>query len=251
MYKEIMGGAIGDIVSANVYWNGGQLWSNKRSEGWSDLEWMIRDWVNWAWLSGDHIVEQHVHNLDVASWFLGVHPDKAVGFGSRHRRPTGDQYDNFSIDFEYDDGRHMHSMCRQIHGCKNNVSEYFTGTNGFAAPHAFLKNSAGDVIWTYDEAVKAGMPKKPISPYQQEHVDLIWAIRTGNKIVEAENTAISTLTAIMGRTSAYTGQEVTWEQMMNSNDRLGPEPKELAFENKYVWVEDPVIPKPGAKKENA
>ena len=255
LYKQIKSGAIGDLVSANVYWNGGQLWYRPRQRGWSDLEWMIRDWVNWAWLSGDHIVEQHVHNLDVANWFMGVHPIKAVGFGSRQRRVTGDQFDNFSIDFSYEDGRHVHSMCRQINGCANSVSEYFSGTKGFSrsdsgdAPNqTFLKDNKDSVIWTYLDAVAEGMPEKPISPYEQEHVDLIWAIRTGNQIVEAENTAISTLAAIMGRTSAYTGKEVTWEEMMNSELTLGPAMQELGLQKRYTMVDKPQVPVAGTDK---
>jgi myo-inositol 2-dehydrogenase / D-chiro-inositol 1-dehydrogenase len=255
LYKQIQSGAIGDLVSANVYWNGGQLWYRDRQRGWSDLEWMIRDWVNWAWLSGDHIVEQHVHNLDVAYWFMGKHPVSAVGFGSRQRRVTGDQFDNFSIDFSYDDGRHIHSMCRQINGCANNVSESFSGTKGFArsssnnAPNqTFLKDKSDSVIWTYLDAVKEGMPEKPISAYVQEHVDLIWAIRTGNQIVEAENTATSTLMAIMGRTSAYTGKEVTWEEMMNSKMTLGPTLDDLSLAKRYTMVKKPVVPIAGVDK---
>ena len=91
---------------------------------------MIRNWVNWTWLSGDHIVEQHVHNLDVMNWFTGTHPVKAVGIGSRLRRVTGDQYDNFSVDFTFENGIHFHSMCRQINGCVNNVSERIQGSKG-------------------------------------------------------------------------------------------------------------------------
>jgi len=257
LYKQIQSGAIGDLVSANVYWNGGQLWYRTRQRGWSDLEWMVRDWVNWTWLSGDHIVEQHVHNLDVAYWFMGAHPDKAVGFGSRQRRVTGDQYDNFSIDFTYEDGRHLHSMCRQINGCANSVSEYFTGTKGFArsssnkAPNqSFLKDKDGSVLWTYLDAVKSeGMPEKPISPYVQEHVDLIWAIRTGHQIVEAENTATSTMSAIMGRISSYTGKEVTWEQMMNSDISLNPDPDGLSLRKRYAFVDKPVVAVPGTDKK--
>lgn len=250
LYKKIMAGAIGDLTSANIYWNGGQLWYRTRQEGWSDLEWMIRDWVNWTWLSGDHIVEQHVHNIDVAHWFFGKQPVKALGFGSRQRRVTGDQFDNFSVDFVFDDGRHMHSTCRQINGCTNSVSEYFTGTNGFSnsssnhsEKETYLLDKSGKKIWTYADAVKSGdYPTEPISPYVQEHVDLVSAIRTGNQIVEAENTAISTLTAIMGRISAYTGKEVTWDEMLNSDLRVGPKPEELEFGQKYVMVEKPEIP---------
>jgi len=121
-YKRIADGAIGEIVAARCYWNQSQLWYKERDPKWSDMEWMIRDWVNWTWLSGDHIVEQHVHNIDVINWFTGKHPVKAVGMGARMRRVTGDQYDFFAIDFEFDGGLHLQSMCRQINGCANNVS---------------------------------------------------------------------------------------------------------------------------------
>ena len=130
-YKHIYNGAIGDIVSAECYWNQGKLWHRDWDPAWTEMEFMIRDWVNWAWLSGDHIVEQHVHNIDVINWFPGKFPVKAVGFGSRQRRITGDQYDNFSVDFEYENGMHVHSMCRQINDCANNVSERVHGTKGF------------------------------------------------------------------------------------------------------------------------
>ena len=131
VYKRVMAGDMGDIVGANAYWNGGKLWHKDPRPDWTEMEYMIRDWVNWCWLSGDHIVEQHVHNLDVVNWFKGTHPMKAVGFGSRLRRVTGDQFDNFGIDYVFDDGMHMHSMCRQINGCKNNVSEFIMGTEGY------------------------------------------------------------------------------------------------------------------------
>jgi predicted dehydrogenase len=185
---------------------------------------MLRDWVNWTWLSGDHIVEQHVHNIDVANWYLGdAHPQKAVGFGGRWRRPTGDQYDFFSIDFVYDGEIHVHSMCRQIAGCANNVSEFIRGTNGYT--------NAVDTIWSPDGTEQFSYPyaqdeegnRINPQPYLQEHIDLVTAIRTGEQVNEAARTAEATLTAIMGRISCYTGQEVTWDQMMESDLKLGPE----------------------------
>lgn len=249
-YKKIMDGSIGDIVGANAYWNQSQLWFRKKEASWSDMEAMIRDWVNWTWLSGDHIVEQHVHNIDVINWFMGKHPVKAVGFGGRHRRVTGDQYDLFSIDFVYDNGLHMHSMCRQIDGCTSNVSEYIVGTNGMSNCQNTIYNPDGTVLWSYeypkDDQGKP-MDSVKISPYDQEHIDMVTAIRTNKPFNEAENTAISTMVGIMGRISAYTGKEVTWDEMMNSELKLGPE----------VYVMGPmdmkpVIPVPGeGKPENS
>lgn len=225
VYKQVMNGAIGEITAANCYWNQNQLWYRNPQASWSEMEYMIRDWVNWLWLSGDHIVEQHVHNIDVINWFTGKHPVKCVGFGSRQRRVTGDQYDNFSVDFVYENDLHVHSMCRQINGTANNVSEFITGTEG--------KTNCQNMIWDLKGAEKfnyayplddKGQPMKnvKVSPYVQEHIDLVTCIRQNIPINEAEQTAISNMTAIMGRVSSYTGKEVTWDEMMNSDMKLGP-----------------------------
>ncbi|MDX1314855.1 MAG: dehydrogenase, partial [Eudoraea sp.] len=223
-YAQVKAGAIGDIVGGNVYWNGGKLWHRDSNPDWTEMEWMIRDWVNWTWLSGDHIVEQHVHNLDVFNWFSGMHPVKAVGFGSRQRRVTGDQFDNFSVDFVMENGMHVHSMCRQINGCKNNVSERIQGTKGSTNAVSTIYDMNGEVIWKYKPQGKNadGRPQLKVGPYVQEHIDLVAAIRNDEHFNEAENTAISTMVAIMGRISAYTGKETTWEEMMNSELKYGP-----------------------------
>jgi predicted dehydrogenase len=229
-YKQIYEGAIGEIVSANCYWNQDQLWHRKPQKNWSEMEYMIRDWVNWCWLSGDHIVEQHVHNIDVINWFTQSRPEKAVGFGSRQRRITGDQYDFFSIDFEYENGIHVHSMCRQISGCTENVSEYIRGTEGYSNCEDKIYNPDGSIKWQYaypkDEN---GNPTDnvKISPFLQEHIDLVTAIRENRPYAEAEDTAVSTLSAVMGRISAYTGKEVLWEEMMGSDLALGPDKYEF------------------------
>jgi len=246
-YAQIANGAIGDIVSANCYWNMSQLWYRTKKSGWSEMEYMIRDWVNWTWLSGDHIVEQHVHNLDVINWFTGKYPTKAVGFGSRQRRVTGDQFDNFSVDFVYDDGMHMHSMCRQINGCVNNVSEWVVGTKGVSNCWDMIKDHSGNVVWEYPyEKNDDGDPikREPINPYVQEHIDLIAAIRNNEPFNEAENTAISNMVAIMGRISAYTGKEVTWDEMMSSDLELGP--KKLGWGPVNI---NKSIPVPGTEKK--
>jgi len=247
-YSRIANGAIGEIVAARCYWNQSQLWYRERQQGWSDMEWMIRDWVNWTWLSGDHIVEQHVHNIDVINWFTGMHPVKAVSFGARMRRVTGDQYDFFSTDFEMENGMHVHSMCRQIDGCVNNVSEFVVGTKGSSNCKDTIYKLDGSIAWKYEypkkEAGQGGAARKKNSPYVQEHVDLVTAIRTGKPINEAANTATSTLVAVMGRISAYTGTQVTWDEMMKSDLRLGP--KEYALGPVPIKAEVPV---PGKGKE--
>jgi len=224
-YQQIAQGSIGDIVGGNVYWNQNKLWHRDPNPSWSEMEYMIRNWVNWTWLSGDHIVEQHVHNLDVFNWFFGSFPLKAVGFGSRQRRVTGDQYDNFSVDFIYENEIHLHSMCRQINGCAMNVSEHLQGTKGSTNCQNTIIDLTGKELWKYEYPLDAeGKPTNgvKVDPYLQEHIDLVTAIRTGKPINEADNTARSTLGAIMGRISAYTGKEVTFEEMMNSDLKLGP-----------------------------
>ncbi len=243
-YEQIINGGIGDIVSASCYWNGGKLWHRNNQEGWSDMEWMIRNWVNWTWLSGDHIVEQHVHGIDVINWFKGKHPVKALGFGSRQRRITGDQFDNFSIDYVYDDEMHVHSMCRQINDCSNNISEYIRGTNGYSNCINATFNADGTPDWEYDYGLNTeGEPLSSvqISPYVQEHIDLVTAIRTNQAINEAENIAVSTMTAIMGRISAYTGKTVSWEEVMNSDLKLGPKTYKIG-----PMDMEPHIPVPGS-----
>ncbi len=224
-WQQVQQGLVGELTGGNVWWNGGKLWHRDKNPDWSEMEWMIRDWVNWTWLSGDHIVEQHVHNLDVANWFTGKHPVKAVGMGSRLRRVTGDQYDNFSIDYTFENGIHIHSMCRQINGCANNVSERLQGSKGSTNCQNSILDLAGNEIWKYEYPLdKDGKPTNTVSvdPYVQEHIDLVTAIRTGKPFNELENTAISTMVAIMGRISAYTGKETTYEEMMNSDLKLGP-----------------------------
>ncbi|MFC1575338.1 Gfo/Idh/MocA family protein [Gemmatimonadota bacterium] len=223
-FRQVAGGAIGQVVGANVYWNGQVPWWSDRQEGWTDIEYMLRDWVNWTWLSGDHIVEQHVHNLDVASWYLGdAHPETAVGFGSRWRRPTGDQYDSFSIDFTYAGDVHVHSMCRQIAGCANNVSELVRATGGYTNCVDKVWDTDGTELWSHPYPLDEEGEEIGPRPYLQEHIDLVTAIRTGQVVNEAARTAVSTLTAIMGRISCYTGQEVTWDEMMESDLKLGPD----------------------------
>ena len=224
-WHYVTDGAIGEIVGGNVYWNGFKLWHTDKDPKWSEMEWMIRDWVNWTWLSGDHIVEQHIHNIDVMNWFTGSHPVKAVGMGSRLRRVTGNQYDNFSVDFAFENGTHFHSMCRQINGTTPNVSERIQGTKGSTNCQNTIIDCSGTEVWKYQYPLdKEGKPTSNVSvdPYIQEHIDLVSAIRTGQLINEAEATAVSTMTAIMGRISAYTGKETTYEEMMNSDLKLGP-----------------------------
>jgi myo-inositol 2-dehydrogenase / D-chiro-inositol 1-dehydrogenase len=224
-YKEtrdrVAGGAIGQITGASARWNQGQTWYMPRKKNWSDMEGMIRDWVNWRWLSGDHIVEQHVHNLDTVLWFTGMNPTKVTGSGGRVQRVTGDQYDFFNLQFTYPNGGILESMCRQIDGCDDDISEYVVGTKGYTNCENTIYDLSGKVVWQYQER---GQPpgRTRFTPYELEHVDFVTAIRANEPLNEAEHFAHATLTAIMGRTAAYTGKQVKWDEIMDSNERLGP-----------------------------
>jgi myo-inositol 2-dehydrogenase / D-chiro-inositol 1-dehydrogenase len=234
-YNLVKAGTIGDIVGGNIWWNGGHLWVKLKDPKWSEMEWMIRNWVNWTWLSGDHIVEQHVHNIDVMNWFTGSHPVKATGMGARHRRVTGDQFDNFSVDYQFENGMHVHSMCRQIDGTPSIVEERLQGTLGYVNTAdrkiCAIFDNKGQQKWEFGDYVpdKDGKPTHnvKVSASVQEHIELVTAIRSDKPFNELENTAISTLTAIMGRVSTYTGKDVTFDEMMNSDLKLGP--KVFAF----------------------
>jgi predicted dehydrogenase len=233
---RLQDGAIGDVMSGQVFWNQGGLWSREKLAEWSDAEWQIRNWLYFAWLSGDHIVEQHVHNLDVANWVVGGHPVKAVGVGGRQWRTQprfGHIYDHFAVDFEYANGARVMSMCRQIEGTRGRVAEYFTGSKGRARADGQI---TGANPWDYVR------PEQRINPFVQEHTDLVAGLRSGKPYNELKQIAESTLTAIMGREAAYTGQEVTWDEVLNADQDLSP--PQIAFGRLDV----PPVAMPGVTK---
>jgi len=223
-YRRVASGEIGEIVGASIVRNGGSLWYKSKLSEWSDMEYMLRNWVNFCWLSGDHIVEQFIHEVDVMNWFIGKIPVKAMGWGGRQRRVTGDQYDFFSIQYGYDNGMQTHCAARQISGCSNLKREIISGTKGYADCSGAIYDLKGNQIWKYPHPKEGDtdLTWKVKDPYVQEHVNLVTAIRTGKTINDAEAQVDSTLITIMGRISAYTGKDVTWEEMLNSNLSLGP-----------------------------
>ena len=234
--RRIHDGAIGRVVSGQVFWNQGGLWSHEPRADWSPAEWQIRNWLYFTWLSGDHIVEQHVHNIDVANWVIGAHPVKAIGMGGRQVRTEpkfGHIYDHFAIDFEYPDGARVTSMCRQIEGTRGRIGEHFIGTAGTSDASSFIQGTAP---WKYEA------PEKRVSPYVQEHTDLIASLRAGRPLNELQQVAESTLSAIMGREAAYTGQEITWDEMLEAKQELTP--PAVAFGPLDV----PPVPMPGRTK---
>jgi myo-inositol 2-dehydrogenase/D-chiro-inositol 1-dehydrogenase len=235
--KRIHDGAIGDIVAARAYWNQGALWNRGRKAEWSDTEWQLRNWYYFTWLCGDHIVEQHVHNIDVVNWALGQkHPVRAMGTGGRQVR-TGPEwghiYDHFAVDFEYDNGVHLFSMCRQQDGTVANISEALVGSKGTCQVNDYKITGAK----AFDgKAIKS----KELSPYRQEHTDFIASIRKGEPISELKLVAESTASAIMGREAAYTGKIVTFDEIVNGTASLAPATLDLS-----ATLPTPPVPMPG------
>jgi predicted dehydrogenase len=231
--RRVREGAIGEILAGECYWNGGCVrhygFYHEPKPEWSGMETMLRNWYFYSWLSGDHIVEQHVHNLDVINWAMGATPVEALAVGGRQWRTEpqfGNIYDHFAVRYRYPNGAIVISMARQIDKTKPNVSELVIGAKGRA--------SAGSI--TGPNAFKYDGPS--VNAYEQEHANLIASIRNGQPLNEGRTVAEATLTAIMGRMSAYSGQPVTWDFALNESQldltpaeikangyRLGPAPK--------------------------
>jgi len=220
--QRIHDGAIGELMYGACYWNGGTIWTIDRKPEMTDLEWQLRNWNYFTWLGGDHIVEQHLHNLDIMRWVIGQTPTRAMALGGRQARPHepkyGHIYDHFAVEFEYANGLKMFSQCRQMDKADSRVSEFIAGTKGTSNCKDFIRVTGGQ-SWRFRD--------QDPNPYQQEHLDFIHSIRAGKPLNEAQQTAEAVLMGIMGRESAYSGQIVEWDQILNSNKRLGPEKYEF------------------------
>lgn len=216
--KRIQDGAIGDVTALRAYWvNGGPIW-HRGDKGNTDLERQVHNWYHYIWLCGDHICEQHVHNIDVCNWIMNAHPVKAWGMGARQMldldKKSGEIWDNFAIEFEYANGVRMHSYCGQIKREWSSISEAVVGSKGTSNPSGTVSPQGGERWRFRGENVDA---------YTQEHVDLINAIVKDTELNEAKQVTDSTLTAIMGREAAYSGAAVEWDEMLNSKFAYGPE----------------------------
>ncbi|WP_020469890.1 Gfo/Idh/MocA family protein [Zavarzinella formosa] len=235
--KQLHDGAIGEITSARAYWNGNGIWFRDRRPGMTDAEYQLNNWYHFNWLCGDHIVEQHVHNLDVINWVLGTHPIKATGMGGRSNRKVGPAaevghiFDHFAVEFEYPNGVIVQSYCRQIEGCANNISESVVGTKGKCNVGGYVINNKYLLEGKNDNA-----------PYVQEHIDLIKSIRAGKPLNELENVATSTMTAILGRMTTYSGKTLEWDKVMKSatEDTF---PKNLTLQSALPVSPIPVVGK--------
>ena len=227
-YIELMDrvhqGDIGDVISGQVYWNSGGVWVNPRQPNETEMEHQMRNWYYFNWLCGDHIVEQHVHNIDVANWIKNKYPVSAYGAGGRFLRngkEHGEIYDNHSVEFVYDDGTIISSQCRHFTGGANRVDESFQGTKG----KVFFDSNNKGKIWDHKGKVLVNYEgKNDANPYQTEHDELFAAITANEyKFADAENAAKSTMTAIMGRYATYSGDIIKWDDALNSPISLFPE----------------------------
>jgi predicted dehydrogenase len=211
---------IGDITSAQAWWNNDGVWVRKRQYNQTEMEYQMRNWYYFNWLCGDHINEQHIHNIDVINWFKGAYPAKAQGMGGREVRKGkdhGEIFDHHYVEFTYPDGSILNSQCRHIPGTMAKVDELLIGTKGrIYCDEAYMTDSKGKVIYQYDK-------KQQNNPYQTEHDELFAAIAKGEfKFADAENGAKSTMTAILGRMATYSGQVIEWEKALNSGIDLQP-----------------------------
>ena len=239
----VANGAIGKITGGTVSWCGGSLWFKRREPGESDANYLVRNWTSFSNMSGDHIEEQHVHNLDIANWFIGRPPQSAVGFGGRARRQTGNQFDFFSVDFNYGEDVHIHSMCRQVNGTYSAINEFFTGTEGSTFGGGKMQSA---------KLAEMNVPefKTHDSGYVQEHIDLLASIANGKPVNETKQVTETTLTGIMGRIACYTGQLVRWSDLTTKTDspfyNLALSPSPADFETgSVVAPKDDVVPVPG------
>ena len=224
--KQLHDGAIGDIHTMRTYWNDAGVWVNPRKEGQTEMEYQMRNWYYFVWLGGDHIVEQHIHNLDVANWVLNGYPVRALGMGGRAYQKgldSGEIFDHHAVQYEYANGVRVFSECRQIPGCWNSVSEHVHGTKGSGNVGNYTITGAN--AWKYRGGGK--------DPYQQEHDDLFDAIRNDKPYNEAERGALSSMTAILGRMCTNSGKEITWEEALNSKLDLMP--------SEFTWDAKPKV----------
>lgn len=249
LYQKVLKGDIGKIRSGQVYWDGAGVWVKQREPGQTELEYQMRNWYYFNWLCGDHILEQHIHNIDVANWFIGDYPVSAQGMGGRQVRTGkeyGEIYDHHFVEFTYASGAVISSQCRHQPGCMNRVDEVFQGTKGSVElGKAVITDLDGNEVYKYPR----GWNDDP-NPYQVEHDRLFESIRSGGVISDAENGAMSTLTAILGRMVTYSGQKITLEEALNADLVLMPE--ELTWESIPPTLPDSEgnypIPTPGITK---
>jgi len=219
--RRVHDGRIGKLRSGACYCLTGELWHRGSDPKWSEMEYQCRNWLYFTWLSGDHIVEQHIHQHDIMNWAFQSPPVKCIATGGRQTRTDpkwGNIWDHFAVEYEYPGGVRVMSLCRQAKGAAHRVDVVIVGSKGVAHPSAGTIMGAG--AWSYEKQVK--------DPSVQEHADLIAGIRAGKPLNEGRQVAESSMAAVMGRMSAYTGREIKWDWAMNAS-KLDLVPKEFKF----------------------
>jgi predicted dehydrogenase len=219
--KRIQDGQIGDVVSASCWWNNDGVWVKPRKDGQTEMDYQLRNWYYFNWICGDHITEQHIHNIDVINWVKNGYPVRARGTGGREVRKGknyGEIFDHHIVEFEYADGTILNSQCRHIPGTWTKVDEHVIGTKGkvhFDAAKMF--DHKGNVQFAFDKKTKEN------NPYQTEHDELWATVAAGEyKFADAENGAYSTMTSILGRMATYSGQVIEWDKAINSGINIAP-----------------------------
>lgn len=221
LMKRIQDGQIGDIVSASCWWNNDGVWVKPRKEGQTEMDYQLRNWYYFNWMCGDHITEQHIHNIDVINWAKNGYPVKARGTGGREVRKGkdfGEIYDHHIVEFEYADGTILNSQCRHIPGTWAKVDELVIGTKGRVQfDSAKILDTKGNLQYAFDKKTKEN------NPYQTEHDELWATVAAGEyKFADAENGAYSTMTSILGRMATYSGQVIEWDKAINSGLNIAP-----------------------------
>jgi predicted dehydrogenase len=256
--KRLHDGAIGRIVATRAYWNGDGVWVRPRKEGQTEMEYQMRNWYYFNWLCGDHIAEQHIHNLDVINWLMGGPPTKAQGQGGRQVRTGkeyGEIYDHHFVEFTWEkegDRSILLSQCRHIGNCWSSVSEYAHGANGWCnIGDGQIFDTKGNLVWEYPRT-EDGKRKNLHDGHQQEHHDLFASIRRGEIPNEGEYGAMSTMMSVLGRMATYSGREIGWEEAINSNLSISPVEKFHSFDDAPPVMPNAdltyAIPTPGATK---
>jgi predicted dehydrogenase len=240
-FQRVHDGLIGDIVTLQCTYNTGPIWVRERQPGWTDMQYQMRNWYYFTWLSGDYNVEQHCHSIDKMGWAMkNTYPVKAVGLGGRQVRTGphhGHIFDHMSVVYEFENGVKCFSNSRQMERCANDVTDHIMGTRGNC--DVMRHRITGANAWQYP----AARVRSDVDMYQQEHNELFASIRRGQPINDGDWMAKSTLMAIMGRMACYTGQVVTWDQALNSREDLTPP--------SYRWdqaMPHPEVARPGVTR---
>lgn len=241
-FRQVANGAIGEPISAHMMRNSSALWYISRQKEWNDMQYMLRNWTNFTWLSSDMLAEQSIHEVDMLRWFMGnKNPLKATGYGAQVRRNTGDVYDFFSVNYEFENGKKANCSARQLNGCATTRGVYVYGTEGYTNCEGKIFNLDGTIKWEYPYPKEGEKNEWTVMDiYTQSHILLVNAIRKDEPLNDVSMLVTSNMMANMGRDAAYTGNVITWDDIMYSKEKLGPEV--IEFRDYKEFTEKPLLP---------